>query len=72
MEEAMHGDTRSKLVLCECGKFHFTYRSMTLHFERQEFSRSSTPWHGSEHWSKILPTEPRITPLRSKTNPAYL
>lgn len=37
MEEAMHGDTRSKLVLCECGKFHFTYRSMTLHFEREEF-----------------------------------
>lgn len=37
MEEARRGDVQSKLVLCECGKFHFTYRSMTLHFEREEF-----------------------------------
>ena len=34
----------------------------------KSFFPSSIPWHGSEHWSKILPTEPRITPLRFTTN----
>ena len=26
-----------KLNICECGDFHLTYRSMTLHFAREEF-----------------------------------
>jgi hypothetical protein len=26
-----------KLNMCECGDLHLTYRSVTLHFEREEF-----------------------------------
>jgi hypothetical protein len=26
-----------KLNVCECGHLHLTYKSMTLHFEKEEF-----------------------------------
>lgn len=26
-----------KLDMCECGHLHLTYKSMTLHFEKEEF-----------------------------------
>ena len=28
---------QGKLALCECGKLHFTYGAITVHFEREEF-----------------------------------
>ncbi len=37
MEEVMCGDKQSKLAFCECGKLHFTYGPVTLHFDREEF-----------------------------------
>jgi hypothetical protein len=37
MEDFMNGQGQGKLVLCECGKLHFTYGSVTVHFEREEF-----------------------------------
>jgi hypothetical protein len=37
MEDFMKGQGQGKLALCECGKLHFTYGSVTLHFEREEF-----------------------------------
>ena len=30
-----------KLNMCECGDLHLTYRSVTLHFAREEFLRFS-------------------------------
>lgn len=37
MENVLRGDLQSKVALCECGKLHFTYGPMTLHFDRSEF-----------------------------------
>lgn len=37
MEQVMRGDKQSKLVFCECGKLHFTYGPITLHFDKEEF-----------------------------------
>jgi hypothetical protein len=31
-----------KLHMCECGDLHLTYRSVTLHFAREEFLHFST------------------------------
>ena len=37
MENVLRGDVQSKVVFCECGRLHFTYGPMTLHFDRSEF-----------------------------------
>lgn len=37
MENVLRGDLQSKVAVCECGKLHFTYGPMTLHFDRVEF-----------------------------------
>lgn len=37
MEQVMRGDGQSKVAFCGCGKLHFTYGPVTLHFERDEF-----------------------------------
>lgn len=37
MEHVLHGEGQSKVVLCDCRKLHFTYGSITLHFDRDEF-----------------------------------
>ena len=37
MERALRGDLQSKMALCGCGKIHFTYGPLTLHFERGDF-----------------------------------
>lgn len=33
----MQRDGQTKLALCGCGKLHFTYGSVTVHFEREDF-----------------------------------
>lgn len=33
----MLGHGQGKLAMCGCGKCHFTYGSVTLHFDREEF-----------------------------------
>ena len=37
MEHMIRGDGQSKVALCDCGKLHFTYGPVTLHFDREEF-----------------------------------
>ncbi len=37
MENVLHGDLQSKVAFCGCGKLHFTYGPLTLHFDRAEF-----------------------------------
>lgn len=37
MENFIHGKEQAKLNLCGCGRLHFTYGPITLHFEREEF-----------------------------------
>jgi hypothetical protein len=37
MENVLRSDLQSKVAVCECGKLHFTYGPMTLHFDRSEF-----------------------------------
>lgn len=37
MENVLHGDLQSKVAFCGCGKLHFTYGPLTLHFDRVEF-----------------------------------
>jgi hypothetical protein len=37
MEHVLRGKGKSKVALCECGKLHFTYGSVTLHFDQDEF-----------------------------------
>jgi len=39
MENVMRVDGQSTLALCGCGKLHYTYGPLTLHFERDEFLR---------------------------------
>ena len=33
----MQGKGQGKLALCGCGKIHFSYGAVTLHFGRDEF-----------------------------------
>lgn len=37
MGHVVHGNRRVKLNVCTCGKLHFTYGPITLHFDRDEF-----------------------------------
>jgi len=37
MENFLRSDLQSKVAFCGCGKLHFTYGPLTLHFDRVEF-----------------------------------
>ena len=37
MENVLRGELQSKVAFCGCGKLHFTYGPLTLHFDRSEF-----------------------------------
>ena len=37
MDNVIHGNGQAALNLCGCGRLHFTYGPITLHFERDEF-----------------------------------
>lgn len=37
MENFIHGNGQAALNLCGCGRLHFTYGPITLHFEQEEF-----------------------------------
>ncbi len=37
MNRVIHGDGQVILNVCGCGKVHFTYGAVTLHFVRDEF-----------------------------------
>ncbi len=37
MEKLIHGNGQAGLNVCGCGRLHFTYGPITLHFEREEF-----------------------------------
>ncbi|MGQ0810262.1 MAG: hypothetical protein ACT4OO_03440 [Nitrospiraceae bacterium] len=37
MSHVIRSDGRSALTICACGKLHFTYGPITLHFEPEEF-----------------------------------
>ncbi len=37
MDNVLRGDLQAKMTLCGCGRLHFTYGPLTLHFDRGEF-----------------------------------
>lgn len=37
MDDFIHGKGQAKLNVCGCGKLHFTYGPITLHFDHKEF-----------------------------------
>ena len=37
MENVLSSEMQSKVAFCGCGKLHFTYGPLTLHFDRVEF-----------------------------------
>lgn len=37
MEQVLRGDGQAKVGVCGCGRLHFTYGAVTLHFDREEF-----------------------------------
>lgn len=37
MENFIHANGQAKLNVCGCGRLHFTYGPITLHFDREEF-----------------------------------
>ncbi|MEW6542598.1 MAG: hypothetical protein AB1411_03205 [Nitrospirota bacterium] len=39
MQKVIQGNGQTVLNVCGCGRLHFTYGPMTLHFEREEFMR---------------------------------
>jgi hypothetical protein len=39
MEQFIHGKGQAALNVCGCGRLHFTYGPITLHFEREEFAK---------------------------------
>lgn len=39
MEEVLRKDGRARIVLCRCGRLHFTYGPLTLRFSQEEFMR---------------------------------
>ncbi|HEY6085300.1 MAG TPA: hypothetical protein VIU63_07870 [Nitrospira sp.] len=49
MEDVMQGKGQGKLALCGCGKIHFSYGPVTLHFDREEFVlfAESVGWLGA-------------------------
>jgi hypothetical protein len=60
MEDFMNG--QGKLALCECGKLHFTYGAVTVHFESEEFflfaeavGRLSAMIRQTAHGSSLTP-----------------
>lgn len=38
MEQFIHGNGQAALNVCGCGRLHFTYGPITLHFEQVEFA----------------------------------
>ena len=39
MHNTLRGRGQVGLIICSCGKLHFTYGPLTLHFDRDEFLR---------------------------------
>lgn len=39
MDNFIHGAEGAALNICGCGKLHFTYGPLTIHFEHKEFTR---------------------------------
>ena len=37
MSNVIHGNRHVQLNICDCGRLHFTYGPITLHFDRGEF-----------------------------------
>lgn len=37
MDNVIHGQPQAKLNVCGCGRLHFTYGPITLHFDPEEF-----------------------------------
>ncbi len=37
MDRIIHGDGQAILKVCGCGRVHFTYGPITLHFDREGF-----------------------------------
>ena len=37
MDNVIHGNGQAALNVCGCGRLHFTYGPITLHFDRDEF-----------------------------------
>ena len=56
-----------KLQVCECGKLHLTYGSLTLHFEQFEFQEFAASINSLARQLGKIPSE-RIIPITSQTN----
>ncbi len=37
MQKVLHSSGQTALNICGCGRLHFSYGPLTLHFEREEF-----------------------------------
>ena len=38
MRDSVHQQGRTSLAVCDCGKLHFRYGMITVHFEPEEFA----------------------------------
>lgn len=54
-----------KLHRCECGDLNLTYRSVTLHFEREEFLHFATQL---SRMAKGVPRTPKLRQTMAFTN----
>jgi len=54
MEKALKGNGQTTLTACGCGRLHFTYGPITLHFEPVEFlSFAGDAAEAAAQWQKL-------------------
>ena len=59
MHSLNHRTSPTALSLCTCGKLHFRYGSITLHFETNEFtSFASAVAHLHAQYTEMKPAQP--------------
>ncbi len=61
MENVVQGKGQAALNLCGCGKLHFTYGPVTLHFEREEFQAFAETVCRLAYQSRHIVDMPNVT-----------
>mgnify|MGYP001564578298 CR=1 FL=1 len=69
MQKVVQSDGQTALNLCGCGRPHFTYGPITLHFEREEFTRfAGVVGRLATHLQHVIAgREPVLTPGQNGT-----
>jgi hypothetical protein len=69
MQKTIQSDGQTVLNMCGCGRLHFTYGPLTLHFEREEFTRFACEvgWLATRLQHVVADREPVLMPGQNGT-----